>query len=157
MKTLFATAALILTQACLNPAFATEAQGPSTQTEIDAASLTAASVPVENYIKALETMNADTARLAFHKDARLVGLNRLGYFSIPIEEWMKNLTGTPGPDAAKWKRSYKIIDLTPTTGVAKVVLVHPNVTFIDHMALLKVDGEWKIVQKLSRAVRPPAK
>jgi Putative lumazine-binding len=157
MKILYVTAALILTQACPSPVLATEAQSPSTQTEIDAASLAGASVPVENYIKALETMNADTARLAFHKDARLVGVNRTGYFSIPIEEWMKNLTGTPGPDAAKWKRSYTIIDLTPTTGVAKVVLVHPNVTFIDHMALLNVDGEWKIVQKLSRAIRPPAK
>jgi hypothetical protein len=157
MKTHFASVALILTQAGLGPAFATDAKGPSPQTEIDAASLVGASVPVENYIKALETMNANTARLAFHKDARLVGVNRSGYFSTPIEEWMKNLTGTPSADAAKWNRSYKIIDLTPTTGVAKVVLVHPNVTFIDHMALLKIDGEWKIVQKLSRAIRPPAK
>jgi Putative lumazine-binding len=135
---------------------ASDAQSHAVQAEIDAASFAAASVPVENYIKALATLNIETARLAFHKDARLVGINRSGYFSIPIEEWMKNLTGARSADEAQRKRTYKIIDLTPTTGVAKVVLVYPNATFIDHMALLNIDGEWKIVEKLSRAVRPPA-
>jgi hypothetical protein len=157
MKTLFAITTLILTQACFNPALAADSNITAPQSEIDAASVTAASVPVENYIKALATSNIETARLAFHKDARLVGANRSGYYSIPIEEWMKNLTGTPNADEAKRKRSFTIIDLTRSTGVAKVVLEYPDVTFVDHMALLKIDGEWKIVQKLSRAVRRPAK
>ncbi len=155
MKPVFAVAALIIAQAYMPPAFAMQAQAPTAQADIDQAELQAASIPIENYIKALATGSADTARLAFHPNAHLVGVNRTGYYSTPIEEWMKNFTGAPSAEEAQRKRSFTIIDLTPTTGVAKVVVVNPTVTFIDHMALLNIGDEWKIVQKLSRAIQPP--
>ncbi|APR55087.1 nuclear transport factor 2 family protein [Sphingomonas koreensis] len=116
----------------------------------------AASVPVENYIKALQTGSINYARLAFHKDARMIGNRRDGFVSMPIEEWMKGLQGKPADDEAQRKRSFRILDLTATTGVARVELIYPDVTFIDYMPLLKVDGEWKIMNKFFHAIRPPA-
>ena len=120
------------------------------------AEMKAASVPVENYIRALETGNADYARMAFHKDARMIGNNRAGFISMPIEEWMKGLQGKPSDDEAQRKRSFRMIELTPTTGVARVDLAYPEVNFVDYMTLLKVDGEWKIINKLFHAERPQA-
>lgn len=153
MKIAFAAAALCLMPMLASPALASE---PAVATPADASEAKAASVPVENYIKALQTGSIDYARLAFHKDARMIGNRRDGFVSMPIEEWMKGLQGKPADDEAQRKRSYRILDLTPTTGIARVELIYPGVTFIDYMPLLKVDGEWKIMNKFFHAIRPPA-
>jgi len=154
MRIAYAAAALFLTPMLASPALASSAAEPSKPA--DAAEIKAASVPVENYIKALQTGSIDYARLAFHKDARMIGNRRDGFVSMPIEEWMKGLQGKPADDEAQRKRSFRILDLTATTGVARVELIYPGVTFIDHMPLLKVDGEWKIMNKFFHAIRPPA-
>lgn len=147
--------ALFLTPLCVSPALASTSREPAAQ-PADAAEMNAASVPVENYIKALQTGSINYARLAFHKDARMIGNRRDGFVSMPIEEWMKGLQGKPADDEAQRKRSFRILDLTATTGVARVELIYPDVTFIDYMPLLKVDGEWKIMNKFFHAIRPPA-
>jgi len=147
--------ALFLTPICVSPALASTSREPAAQ-PADTAETPAASVPVENYIKALQLSSIDHARLAFHKDARMIGHGRDGFVSMPIEEWMKGLRGTPNADEAQRKRSFRILDLTPTTGIARVELIYPGVTFIDYMPLLKVDGEWKIMNKFFHAIRPPA-
>ncbi|MDC7809659.1 nuclear transport factor 2 family protein [Sphingomonas koreensis] len=147
--------ALFLTPICVSPALASTSREPAAQLA-DAAEMKAASVPVENYIKALQTGSINYARLAFHKDARMIGNRRDGFVSMPIEEWMKGLQGKPADDEAQRKRSFRILDLTATTGVARVELIYPDVTFIDYMPLLKVDGEWKIMNKFFHAIRPPA-
>ena len=147
--------ALFLTPLCVSPALASTSREPAAQ-PADAAEMKAASVPVENYIKALQLSSIDHARLAFHKDARMIGHGRDGFVSMPIEEWMKGLRGMPNADEAQRKRSFRILDLTPTTGIARVELIYPGVTFIDYMPLLKVDGEWKIMNKFFHAIRPPA-
>jgi|APFEC2959095171_1045051.scaffolds.fasta_scaffold00009_163 hypothetical protein len=146
--------ALFLTPICVSPALASTSREPAAQLA-DAAEMKAASVPVENYIKALQTGSINYARLAFHKDARMIGNRRDGFVSMPIEEWMKGLQGKPADDEAQRKRSFRILDLTATTGVARVELIYPDVTFIDYMPLLKVDGEWKIMNKFFHAIRPP--
>jgi hypothetical protein len=115
----------------------------------------AALVPIENYIKALETENLDYAQLAFHKNARMIGVNARGYYSNPISEFMKNMSGKPEADEALRVRNIEMIDITPTSGVVRLELVYPDIIFIDHMSLVKIDGEWKIVQKLFHAMRPP--
>lgn len=146
--------ALFLTPICVSPALASTSREPAAQLA-DAAEMKAASVPVENYIKALQTGSINYARLAFHKDARMIGNRRDGFVSMPIEEWMKGLQGKPADDEAQRKRSFRILDLTATTGIARVELIYPDVTFIDYMPLLKVDGEWKIMNKFFHAIRPP--
>lgn len=156
MKFAYALAALLLTSAFSPAALAAPMPGQVAERPADDAEMKAASVPVENYIKALQTGNADYARLAFHKDARMIGNNRAGYLSMPIEEWMAGFQGQPSDDEAQRRRSFQIIDLTPTTGVARVDLSYPGVTMIDYMTLLKVDGEWKIINKLFHVIRPPA-
>jgi hypothetical protein len=118
------------------------------------AEIKAALVPIENYIKALETENVEFAKRAFHPDARMIGVNARGYYFNPISEFIKNMDGTPDADEAQRVRSIEMIDLTPTSGVVRLELTYPSIVFIDHMSLAKIDGEWKIVQKLFHAARP---
>lgn len=156
MKFAYVLAALLAATALPTAVQASATSENAAEKTAGEAEMKAASVPVENYIKALQTGNVDYARMAFHKDARMIGNNRTGYVSMPIEEWMTGLTGKPSDDEAQRKRSFRIVDLTPTTGVARVDLVYPGVTFVDYMTLLKVDGEWKIINKLFHAIRAPA-
>jgi hypothetical protein len=130
--------------------------GQSAAKAVGASEIKAALLPIENYIKALETENLDYARAAFHKDARMIGVNARGYYSNPISEFMKNMDGKPEDDEPLRVRSIEMIDITPTSGVVRLELVYPGIIFIDHMSLVKIDGEWKIVQKLFHAMRPPA-
>jgi hypothetical protein len=55
--------------------------------------------------------------------------------------------GTPAADEAQRKRRVDFIDITGDAAVAKLTLDYPEVTFTDYLLLLKVDGEWKIVNK----------
>ena len=48
------------------------------------------------------------------------------------------------------------IDITGTAAIAKVELDYPDVFFTDYMSLLKVDGEWKIVDKIFDRRAPTA-
>ncbi len=41
-----------------------------------------------------------------------------------------------------------MVDITGTAAIAKIELDYPDVFFTDYMSLLKVDGEWKIVDKI---------
>lgn len=58
-------------------------------------------------------------------------------------------TGKPAADEEKRKAGRRIeaVDINGNAAVAKIVLDYPAVKFVDYMTLLKVNGEWKIVNK----------
>jgi Putative lumazine-binding len=123
-----------------------------------AAELEAAKLPLQNYVKAQETGNADFIRRAFSKDAKVLGYFGGKWISWSVDEYAARFSGKPAADEAQRKRNIEILDLTVDAAVGKVVLDYPEVKFTDHMALLKVDGEWKIVSKSFHAeMKPVAK
>jgi Putative lumazine-binding len=107
----------------------------------------AVKVPLQNYIQAHETGNADFIRRAFTKDAKVMGYMGGNFISWGIEEYAGRFSGRPAEDEAQRKRSFEVLDVTEDAAVAKVVLDYPLVKFSDYMSLLKIDGEWKIVAK----------
>ena len=56
-------------------------------------------------------------------------------------------TGSPAPDEAQRKRWIESVKITGNAGVGVIALDYPTVKFTDYMSLLKVDGEWKIINK----------
>jgi Putative lumazine-binding len=109
--------------------------------------LDAAKVPLQNYVKAHETGNADFIRRAFTQDAKVVGYMGGKLISWGVEEYAGRFSGKPAEDEVQRKRSIEIISLTGDAAVGKVVLDYPTVKFADYMSLLKINGEWKIVNK----------
>jgi hypothetical protein len=63
------------------------------------------------------------------------------------EEFAARFKGTPAADEKERKRSFEIIDVSGSAAIARVVLDYPTVKFTDYMTLLKIDGEWKIINK----------
>ena len=110
----------------------------------------AVKVPLENYIKAHATGDPEYARKAFHTEGNMIWI-RDGKFAMDsFDVFIKRaFTGKPAADEEKRKdhRRIEAIDISGNAAVARIVLDYPSVKFVDYMTLLKIDGEWKIVNK----------
>lgn len=112
-----------------------------------AAEKTAIGVPLENYFKAQATANADLIRKAMHSEAKIMFMSEGKFTQWSSEEFASRFKGTPAADESKRKRSFEILDVFGNAAIAKVTLDYPTVKFTDYMTLLKIDGEWKIINK----------
>jgi hypothetical protein len=87
-------------------------------------------------------------RAAFAPAARLFFIRADTLASRTSAEYIAGFTGKPAPDEAQRKRWIESIDVAGNTGVAKVVLDYPATRFVDYLSLLKINGEWKIINKI---------
>ena len=104
-------------------------------------------VPLENYMKGHATGNGDFMRKAFHPDARMTYVNEGKLQIVPITDFIARFTGKPAADEALRKRYIENITASNDSAVATLVLDYPDVRFVDYMTLLKINGEWKIINK----------
>lgn len=109
---------------------------------------TAARVPLENYIQGHATGNGDFMRKAFHTEAKIMAFRDGKMMNLTAEEFASRFNGKPAADEAQRKRRIENVEITGNAGIGKIVLEYPTVTYTDYMSLLKVDGEWKIVNKV---------
>jgi hypothetical protein len=107
----------------------------------------AVAVPLENYFKAQATGNGDLIRQAFHAEGKLMFISEGKFTQWSAEEFAGRFNGKSAPDEDKRKRAFEIIDVAGNAAIAKVTLDYPNVKFTDYMTLLRIDGEWKIINK----------
>ncbi len=116
----------------------------------------AARVPLENYLKGHATGDPEFMRKAFHAEGKLIFIRDGKYSTRTFEEYIAGSSGKPAADEARRKRSIESIDIAGNAATAKIVLDYPAVKFTDYMSLLKIDGEWKIINKTFYA-EPKAK
>ncbi len=113
-------------------------------------------VPLENYIQAHATGNPEFARKAFHTEGNMTFIRDGKFVTETFDSFIKRaFTGKPAADEDKRKDGRKIeaIDVNGSAAVGKIILDYPTVRFVDYMTLLKIDGEWKIVNKSFYAER----
>ena len=113
-------------------------------------------VPLENYIQAHATGNPEFARKAFHTEGNMTFIRDGKFVTETFDSFIKRaFTGKPTADEDKRKDGRKIeaIDVNGSAAVGKIILDYPTVRFVDYMTLLKIDGEWKIVNKSFYAAR----
>ncbi len=102
---------------------------------------------LDYYIQGHATGQGEHFRKAFHTDARLFAVRDGKYWQLTSEEYVARAAGKPADDEAQRKRNIEAIDITGNAAVAEIVLDYPQVKFTDYMSLLKIDGQWKIVNK----------
>lgn len=107
----------------------------------------AARVPLENYLKGHATGNPEFMRKAFHTEGNMTFVRENKFMSRSFTDFIGGFTGKPAPDEDKRKRWIESIEISGNAAVGKIVLDYPTVKFVDYMTLLKIDGEWKIVNK----------
>ena len=107
----------------------------------------AISKTMQHYIDGAKSGKGDDMRPAFHKDATVFGYVGPDLFAGPIENlfaWNDN----NGP-AKELKAHIANIDLVDSVATVKLELENwTGFRFTDLFTLLKVDGEWKIMNKV---------
>ena len=112
--------------------------------------------PLENYL--VNHIKGDSKQLgkSMHTVGRLIYL-RDGKRYYPVE-FSRYLTGWKlrDPKVVEQTKSYiDSIEITGNVAVARLGLDYPNRSFTDYMTLLKINGEWKIVNKIAYSVGDP--
>jgi hypothetical protein len=103
---------------------------------------------INQYFQGHATGDASHFRMAFLPSAHIEG-NREGKFtSWTLDEYCGLFKGKPAADEATRTRTIDLLDLSGDSGVAKATLDHGAMVFTDYFVLLKVNGEWKIANKV---------
>jgi hypothetical protein len=102
---------------------------------------------IEYYFQGHATGNGEFFKKAFHTEAKLFAVRDGKFFQLTSADYIARASGKPPADEAQRKRWIENIDITGNAATVKVVLDYPQVKFTDYMSLLKVDGEWKIINK----------
>ena len=115
------------------------------QSAADEAAVRAA---VEEYLEAHATGSAEGLRPVFHPVANLYFVRADTLAQRTGAAYLDGFNGQPAADEAQRRRWISMIDVTGDAAVARVVLDYPTVTITDYFALLRIDGEWRIVNKI---------
>lgn len=118
--------------------------GVSTAQHLDAE---AVKVPLENYLKGHATGEAEYMKKAFHTEGNLIFMREGKYTTRSFAEYIAGMGGKPAADEAKRKRWIESVHVVGNAAMAVIILDYPTVKFTDYMSLLKINGEWKIVNK----------
>ena len=110
-------------------------------------------IPLENYIKAHATGDGSNLDKSFYPEARIQGIKPDDgkLISFKFEDYVKSFPGKPASDEASRKRRIETIEITKNAAIAKLVFDYPSVKITDYLLLLKIDGDWKIVNKIAQA------
>lgn len=88
---------------------------------------------------------------AFHKSAMMLYVRDTAFMQVPVFPDYLARVAAPRPAGAgqdQTKKEIVSIDIAGTAAVAKLRLTRPEQVIVDYMSLLKVNGEWKIVNKI---------
>jgi hypothetical protein len=105
-------------------------------------------LPLENYIKGHSTGDGEYMKKAFHTEGNLIFIRDGKITTRSFADYIAGFTGKPASDEALRKRSIESVDVVGNAATAKIILDYPTAKLTDFMSLLKINGEWKIVNKI---------
>lgn len=107
---------------------------------------------INTYFRGHATGIADTMRAAFLPTAHIEGIRNGAFTSWTVDQYVGG-GRQPAADEASRVRTIDAVDIRGTAAMAKATLKHGATTFTDYFVLLKVDGQWKIANKVYHAQR----
>lgn len=103
---------------------------------------------IDHYFRGHATGDGENYKKVFHPDSKLFFIRDGKLTQVTSAEYISRAPGKPAEDEAQRKRHIESIDITGNAAVVKLVLDYPSAKLTDYMSLLKVDGEWRIVNKI---------
>ena len=103
---------------------------------------------INQYFKGHSTARSDEMSKAFLPSAHIEGIRDGVFTSWTASEYSGRFTGRPAADEASRKRTIDLVSLSGTAAMASATLMHGATTFTDYFVLLKVNGDWKIANKV---------
>jgi metallo-beta-lactamase class B len=105
---------------------------------------------IELYFKAHALGDGSYIRQAFTPEAKISFIDHGELKQWTREEFANRFHG-PAPDEYRRVRRVESLEVSGNAASAVVTLDYPQVLFHDHLSLLKIDGNWKIVNKVFSA------
>jgi hypothetical protein len=102
---------------------------------------------IDYYFQGHATGNGEHHKKAFHPESKLYWVKDGQLMQRTSAEYIAGASGKPAADEAQRKRFIESVDITGNAAVVKLVLDYPDRRFTDYMTLLKINGEWKIINK----------
>ena len=103
---------------------------------------------VEAYLHGLKFNDVPSLRKAFHPEAKLFFVKKDGTLGqLSQEQWYKGFEGSAGKEEQGDLRIVSV-DVTGDAASVKVVETYPKSIYTDYLSLLKLGGEWRIVNKV---------
>jgi len=109
---------------------------------------TAVRAVIEQYFRGHATGDPNEMRKPFLPSAHIEGIRNGVFTSWTVEQYAGNFNGKPAANEAVRKRTIDRVEVSGTAAMAGATLVHGATTFTDYFVLLKVNGEWKIANKV---------
>ncbi|HEY5609861.1 MAG TPA: nuclear transport factor 2 family protein [Thermoanaerobaculia bacterium] len=103
---------------------------------------------INHYFDGHATGDGAHFKLAFHPVSKLFWIKEGTFAERTSDDYIAGASGKPAPDESDRKRTIEMIDISGNAAVAKLKLDYPKAVIVDYMSLLKVDREWKIVNKI---------
>jgi len=97
------------------------------------------------YMEGGSNRDFSTLKKAFHETATMKYITEEGYKEVNALEFF---SGMKTGDRVNRKNRIAEITVSGHAANAWLELEYPDFTFVDFMNLLKIDGEWKIVNKI---------
>ncbi len=117
----------------------------NTQTEVSEHAAIAKTI--QHYIDGAKSGSGDDMKPAFHKDATIFGYAGADLFAGPIQR-LFDWNDASGP-AAELQARIASTDVVDTVATVRLELNNwGGARYTDLFTLLKVDGEWKIMNKV---------
>jgi hypothetical protein len=105
----------------------------------------------QTYLDAAYEMDADRFAYLFHPSSSVTKVGENGNVIVtPIEAWLAAVRNTTAPKRQGLERDDQILSIDVTRELALLTLKFkiPPRHFTDMLSCLKVNGTWKIVQKV---------
>ena len=148
-QTLLLAAALLVLPASLaaQSSASADASATASATAARSADEQAVRAALEHYLLGHATGDPEHFRAIFHPDSKLLWMREGQLATRTSAEYIAGASGRPAPDEAQRRRWIESVDVTGDAAVAKIILDYPTVLMTDYMTLLRIDGEWKIINK----------
>lgn len=118
------------------------------QTQAKGAEEVAVRQVVETYLHGLKFNDVESLKKAFWPDAKLFFVKRDGQLGqLTQAQWYEGFAGSIGKEE-KGELRITAVDITDNAASVKVEEDYPNSVYVDYISLLKLNGEWKIVNKI---------
>jgi hypothetical protein len=103
---------------------------------------------LQHYLLGHATGDGAHHAMVFHPVSNLFWIRGDTLNTRTSADYIAGAPGSPAADEDRRRREITMVDVTGDAAVAKIVLDYPDAILTDYMSLLKIDGEWKIVNKI---------
>ncbi len=103
---------------------------------------------IQHYFTGHHTGDSRHMREAFLSTAHVEGLRGRQFVSWSLDEYCALFDGRPAEDEIQRQRTVDLIDFSNTAAMVKATLRHGEQIFTDYFVLLKVEGRWRIANKV---------